>query len=315
MNIIIVGGKGFIGSHIVNRLSLKHNIVIIDGWTTSYPGFSMIHRGSKGLEPVSELEKEHRNIARYYRNSIIKGIRCIDKWTFNNFMDNYLESFNPDLVINCGGLCEAILSQHVADFTFRSTVTSLQNIKRIFNCPIIQMSSSMVYGTWEGKIKEEHRLAPVDWYGECKEKAENLLDSNKDVILRPMHVYGFGDGSFPITMNIERQFKANRPVMVEEADCLYIKDFVSLIDKIVDNMIPGIYNVSSGYNRDKNVIKKWAKKILDVDIEVSNKSGPTGKQRGQLDNTKIKNTFNWKPNYLTYEKSIMDYLGEHENLR
>tara|TARA_B100000085_G_C18337543_1_gene428931 strand:- start:137 stop:316 length:180 start_codon:yes stop_codon:yes gene_type:complete len=57
------------------------------------------------------------------------------------------------------------------------------------------------------------------------------------------------------------------------------------------------------------------KKILDVNIEVSNKSGPTGKQRGQLDNTKIKDTFNWKPNYLTYEKSIMDYLGEHENLR
>ena len=100
MNIIIVGGKGFIGSHIVYRLSLKHNIVIIDGWTTSYPGFSMIHRGSKGLEPVSELEKEHRNIALHYRNSLIKGIRCIDKWTFNNFMDNYTCIFFNDF-LNC----------------------------------------------------------------------------------------------------------------------------------------------------------------------------------------------------------------------
>lgn len=315
MVIIIIGGKGFIGSHFANKLSENHDVIIIDGWTPSYPGFSMIHRGNKGLQPVSDLEKQHRTTAYIYRESLIKGIRCINKWTFTNFMENILESLKPNLIINCGGLCEAILSQYVSDFTFQSTVEGLQNIKRIFDCPIIQMSSSMVYGTWQGKIKEDYRLNPVDWYGECKEKAENLLDVNKDVILRPMHVYGVGDGSFPITMNIERQYKANKPVNVEEADCLYIKDFVFLIEKIVNNIVPGIYNVSSGYNRDKNVIKKCAKNLLQIDIETECKLGPTGKQRGQLDNNKIKQVFNWGLKYGTYEESIMDYIGEHENLR
>ena len=88
-----------------------------------------------------------------------------------------------------------------------------------------------------------------------------------------------------------------------------------LIEKIVDNLVSGIYNVSSGYNRDKNVVKKFAKKLMQIDVETKSKLGPTGKQRGQLDNTKIKEIFNWKLNYLTYEESVMDYIGEHENLR
>ena len=52
-----------------------------------------------------------------------------------------------------------------------------------------------------------------------------------------MHVYGFGDGKFPITMNIERQFKNGFPVTVEEADCIYIKDLTILIKKIIENCL------------------------------------------------------------------------------
>ena len=45
---------------------------------------------------------------------------------------------------------------------------------------------------------------PVDYYGKCKLKSEQICDNN-DIILRPIHVYGIGDSKFPIWMNIERQ--------------------------------------------------------------------------------------------------------------
>ena len=313
MNIIIIGGKGFIGSHIANTLKNDHNITIIDGWTTLYPGFTSIHRGNKGLQPVSELEKKHRIGAYKYRQSLINQIECIEKWTFNDISMSIF--INPDLIINCGGLCEAILSQYLEDFTYSSTVISIKNINKFFNCPIIHMSSSMVYGTWLGTIKENYRLKPVDWYGTCKVMAEKLLDIEKDIILRPMHVYGYGDGSFPITMNIERQLEINKPVNVEEADCIYIKDFTNLIKIITNNPIAGIYNVSAGYLRNTNTLKNCIKKILQVDIETNKKLGPTGKSRGKLNNEKIKNMFKWKLLYNTYEESILDYLGDYENLR
>ena len=145
--------------------------------------------------------------------------------------------------------------------------------------------------------------------------AEKLLDIEKDIILRPMHVYGYGDGSFPITMNIERQLEINKPDNVEEADCIYIKDFINLIKIIINNPVAGIYNVSSGYLRNKEILKKCVKKILQADIETNQKLGPTGKSRGKLNNEKIKNTFTWELLYNTYEESILDYLGDYENLR
>ena len=57
----------------------------------------------------------------------------------------------------------------------------------------------------------------------------------QDIILRPIHVFGWGDGKFPIWMNIERQIKANKPVSVEAADCIYIIEMVAIVEKIVDH--------------------------------------------------------------------------------
>ena len=77
----------------------------------------------------------------------------------------------------------------------------------------------MVYGTWEGIIDEQYSLGSVDHYGDTKTKAETLC-GKEDIILRPIHVYGMGDGKFSIWMNIERQIAANKHVMVERAGCI-----------------------------------------------------------------------------------------------
>jgi nucleoside-diphosphate-sugar epimerase len=169
----------------------------------------------------------------------------------------------------------------------------------------------MSYGTWTGSIKEEEDREPVDLYGACKKASESLLDLNNDIVLRPMHVYGYGDGKFPMPMNIERQFNKNQPVNVEEADCIYIKDLIVIIDKIINNWIPGVYNLSSGYQRDKHVIKKYAKEILNFNIETSTKSGPTGKDRGTLDTSKIKRIYNWESNFKNYDETIIDYFNNY----
>ena len=112
-------------------------------------------------------------------------------------------------------------------------------------------------------------------------------------------------------MNIERQYKNNASVNVEEADCIYIKDLTIVIKKMIDNWVPGVYNLSSGYLRDKTVIKNQAKEILGFDIETVTKSGPTGKDRGILDSSKLMKTFNWESKYKNYEETIKDYFNEY----
>ena len=112
-------------------------------------------------------------------------------------------------------------------------------------------------------------------------------------------------------MNIERQIEKDKPVNVEAADCIYIDDFVEIVKNIIANWVPGTYNISSNLIRDGQVLQK----IYPKDFVVNNKLGPTGKQRGALDSSKLFNTFGVRLKYNTYEETIRDYYGKYENLR
>jgi nucleoside-diphosphate-sugar epimerase len=306
MKILITGGFGFIGSHLVAELGRNHHVDIIDGFTRNYVGYKYIHRGTKGLQETNEIEKRHRELNLRYRISLVseKFKNFWNQWTYEDIPDK-----NYDLIINCGALSEAILSQHFPEFTYDSIVVGLDRIKKCFpKTPVLHISSSMVYGTWEGVIDEQYSLGAVDHYGDSKTKAETLC-GEKDVILRPIHVYGMGDGKFSIWMNIERQITAAKPVMVERAGCIYIDDFVLAIKNILDNWCPGIYNISYTFTRNAEALAD----IYPEPFDVQYKSGPTGKPRGLLSNDKLTQTFGIQFKYNNYKETVRDYYRKYEN--
>ena len=55
MKILITGGLGFVGSHLVYELGQKHKVDIIDGFDRNYVGFKYIHRG-QGLNKLTRLK-------------------------------------------------------------------------------------------------------------------------------------------------------------------------------------------------------------------------------------------------------------------
>ena len=306
MKILITGGMGFIGSHLANMLSKEHEITIIDKFGYAYPGYKKIYRGPKiGIGNFSKLEQYHRDLNIKYRLQLIKDIKIIRSWSYE-----YVYTKEYDLILNCGSLSEAVLSSYYSDFCYNSIVEGITTLKQRFTCPILHISSSMVYGTWTGAITESNETKPVDYYGNCKLKSEDSCTEN-DVILRPIHVYGIGDAKFPIWMNIERQIEKNKPVNVEAADCIYIDDFVEIVKNIIAKWVPGTYNISSNLLRNGQVLQKVYPKFF----EVVNKLGPTGKPRGLLDSSKLNNTFGVKLKYKSYEETIRDYYKKYENLR
>ena len=308
MNILITGGLGFIGSHLVWELSNNHTIDIIDKFDDSYVSYQYIHRGKKGLQKTNAIEKRHRRLALKYRIGLIKGRfrKLYKQWTFD--MSDDFKQNKYDLIINCGALSEAILSQHFKCFTQHSIVSGFKNIKTFFpDTPCLHISSSMVYGTWEDLIDEQYSLGSVDLYGSCKIEAEKAL-SKTDVCLRPIHVYGMGDGKFPIWMNIERQISINKPVLVEKAGCIYIKDFVFSIKNIIDKWNPGAYNISYDFTRNAEALKA----VYPKSFEAQYKLGPTGKKRGLLLSNKLRQTFDFDYEFRDYESTIKDYYEQYE---
>tara|TARA_Y100001963_G_scaffold45201_1_gene63676 strand:- start:15549 stop:16475 length:927 start_codon:yes stop_codon:yes gene_type:complete len=305
MKLLITGGLGFIGAHLVNAFKNKHEITILDKYSKTYPGYAKIYRGpNRGVESTSKLEDYHRDLNYKHRMNFVSNERTIYNWSFNE-----LPSEKFDLILNCGGLCEAILSHRYPRFCKESIVKGIENLKKSFDCPMLHISSSMVYGTWEGKITEEHPTDPVDKYGANKVMSECFC-TDDDVILRPIHVYGIGDSKFPIWMNIERQIQKNQPVNIEAADCIYIDDFVQIVKNILDSWKPGIYNISSNHIRNGADLQK----VYPKNFEVKDKLGPTGKPRGLLDSTKLFETFNVKLQYNSYLETIQDYYGQYADI-
>tara|TARA_E500000318_G_scaffold59251_1_gene55003 strand:+ start:3843 stop:4769 length:927 start_codon:yes stop_codon:yes gene_type:complete len=307
MKILITGGLGFVGSHLVYELGQKHKVDIIDGFDRNYVGFKYIHRGNQGLQETNEIEKYHREVNLKYRIGLVseKFDNFWKQWTYDD-----IPKTNYDLVINCGSLCEAILSQHFPQFTKDSIVQGLSKIKMLLpNTPCLHISSSMVYGTWEGVIDEQYSLGSENLYGVNKIEAETLC-GEKDVILRPIHVYGIGDGKYPIWMNIERQTAINKPVFVEEAGCIYINDFVHTVKNIIDKWIPGTYNISYTFRRSAEALKTVYPKPIKTQIKL----GPTGKPRGLLNCDKLIKTFGVDFEYETYEETVRDYYRQYENI-
>ena len=306
MKILITGGLGFVGSHLVAELGSDHDVDIVDGFSQDYPGHKYIHRGNRGLEEANEIEQKHRHLNLQYRLDLVRD-KFYRFFRHHSFIQLPLKQY--DLIINCGALSEAILSQHFPKFTQDSIVKGLESLKHFYpDTPCLHISSSMVYGTWEGRIDEQYSLGSENPYGLSKIKAETLC-GEKDVILRPIHIYGMGDGKFSIWMNIERQLSVGKPFMIESASCIYIDDLVLAIKNILDNWNPGIYNISYDFIRSASAIKS----VYPKSFEVKEKMGPTGKRRGLLDSSKLLQTFNLEFKYKNYESTIEDYYKRHED--
>ena len=259
--VLVTGGAGFIGSHLMTRL-LKEGfeVVVLDNLSTG------------GLENL-ELCLENENF-RFVKGSIIDEQMVRDALK------------DVEAVFHLAAITSVPYSVEYPDVTREVNVDGTR--KLLEEClsagveRFIYVSSCAVYGEPEYlPIDEEHPARPVSPYAESKLEAERLCREFqkayglKTTIVRPFNVYGprmkGGRYGGVIARFIER-LRLNKPPIIygdgtQTRDFVHVWDIINALMLTLNNQkaIGEIFNVASGVATSIGQLAKLVMELSGVD--------------------------------------------------
>jgi dTDP-glucose 4,6-dehydratase len=325
--IIITGGAGFIGSHVVrlfvNRYP-EYKIINVDALT--YAG---------NLENLRDIE----NAANY----VFEKANILD----TDELDKIFSVYNPDGIIHLAAeshVDRSILSP--LDFVYTNvigTVNLLNAAKKHWdgnheNRRFYHVSTDEVYGALgdTGYFTEETKYAPNSPYSASKASSDHFVRVYGETYHLPVIItncsnnYGpnhFPEKLIPLFINNLIQ-KKPLPVYGDglyTRDWLFVKDHAAAIDLVFHKgKNSQTYNIG-GFNEWKNIdLVKLLCKLMDE--KLGNKAGtseqlityvkdrPGHDRRYAIDATKISRELGWKPS-VTFEEGLsqtIDWYLENE---
>lgn len=257
--IMVLGGLGFIGSHVVDLLhrNKSNQIFIFDDESTGT------------LNNIRHLISEKFNTRVHVE---LKDVRN------KTHLAECFGCFEPEVVVLLAA--QAAISKSLADPRYDLDVNvggMLNTISaaKFFNARrIIFSSTSAVYRErrW-GKLRETDPCEPISPYGISKLAAEHYLRSQfpESVILRFGNV--FGPRQTPIGENqviprAIRHFKFGDDFQVfgdgkQTRDYVYVEDVAEAVEAAIVGK-PGTYNVATGRRRSVNDVVDTLAQLYDV---------------------------------------------------
>ena len=314
--IIITGGAGFIGSHVVRR------------FVTNYPDYDIINLDKLTYAGNLANLKDIEHLPNY---RFIKG-----DITDTEFINDLFETEQPDAVIHLAA--ESHVDRSITnpiEFVMTNvvgTVTLLNAARhnwknRYHSTRFYHVSTDEVYGSLgeNGMFTEETNYDPHSPYSASKASSDHFVRAYHDtygldtVISNCSNNYGsfhFPEKLIPLAIN---NIKQNKPVPVygkgeNIRDWLWVEDHARAIDVIFHKAKTGTtYNVG-GHNEWKNIdLIRLLCSILDR--KLGRPEGESAKLitfvtdraghdlRYAIDATKLKNELGWVPG-ITFEEGL-----------
>ena len=241
MKIGITGGSGFIGTHVINALKTKHDIVVFD-------------RAKPKIE----------------------GIKFVSGNIINDSTKEVFEKC--DAVIHLAAAVGVKITEEDPVLTLDTNILGTKNVLEACRAnkikKIILASSSEVYGEpLKTPIEESDPVIPITNYGASKVAAEEYVKAYsanfgiKYSILRFFNAYGPGQSKDFVMPEFVSKASENEPIVIHgsgsqiRAFC-HVSDIANGISLAIDNGDNEIMNI--GNDAEPITIFELAKKIVSI---------------------------------------------------
>jgi UDP-glucose 4-epimerase len=306
MKILVTGGAGFIGSHVVDTfLAAGHSVAIVDNLSTG-------------------REQNLNSEARFYKIDI-RDPKLIE----------VLETEKPDIIDHHAAQID--VRKSVTDPIFDAQINILGTLNLIDAAcktgvrKFIYISSG---GAAYGEpvylpCDEKHPIDPLSPYGVTKHTIEHYLFLYKQIygldyaVLRYANVYGprqdpYGEAG--VVAIFSGQMLANKPVTIfgsgeQERDFVYVKDCARANLIVAGKEHGGIYNIGCGVGTNINQIFSTLKTITRYPLEAQYAPAKAGETyKIYLDNQLAAKELGWNPNIRLEEglRQTVEYFLQNE---
>ena len=321
MKILVVGGAGYIGSHMIKRFQdTDHQIEVLDNLST---GFEVNTQNYKlHVCDLSNKDQVHQILKDNNYESIMHFA------SFINVGESYIypKKYYDNNVINTLNLLDCMVDLKISNFIFSSTAA--------------------VYGEPSSTpIKEDQNIAPVNPYGNTKAIVEKILKDYdqayglKYISLRYFNACGahidgtIGERHDPETHLIplilqsasgrRKDFKVyGDDYDTKDGTC--VRDYIHVMDlaeahllsleKLIKNQKSDIFNIGNNKGFSVKEIIRMAEKVTQSKIPYEITSRRKGDPSELIaDNKKISENLNWSANYSDL-KTILETAWEWEKL-
>ena len=285
--IVLLGGTGFIGSHLFAHLSKNASYDVRVFSRTAIPGLnpefqkSFIQGDFRDIGPLMRVIHD-ADILIHLISSTVPSSSAHDP--LGDIENNLLGTVN---------LLTQIPNTSIKKFIYFS-------------------SGGMVYGNpTHLPVDEKHPLAPINPYGISKMACESYVRyyatkfNFEHNIIRPSNPYGPGqpdDGIQGVIASfLSRALKGKElKVWGDDSavrDYLYIDDLVEFVAKLIEaDHIGGVFNVGSGVGADLNEIIRVTSEVSHTSPRVVRvETGASNVNEIYLDITRAKTLLGWEP--------------------
>lgn len=293
MKIIVTGGAGFIGSHVVDAyIKLGHEVVVIDNLSTG-------------------MEENINPKAKFYKVDIVSP-EC----------EEIFRKEKPDVLNHHAAQID--VRKSVQDPIFDANVNIIGTLNLLELCVkygvkkvIFASTGGAIYGEQDYfPADENHPTRPLSPYGISKLTCEKYLfyyekvHGIKYVSLRYSNVFGprqnpHGEAGV-VAIFIDKMLRGLQPVI--NGDGYQTRDFVYVEDVARANVLAleydgsDVFNVGTGKETDINTLFDMLKKLTGSNCKkVWGPPKPGEQRRSSLSYEKINRVLGWKPAFSLEE--------------